>query len=127
MLNKHVLNNTVRLGAHEIKDHAFRICLTFDVHYNTRFAYCSELAPATISLTGDCVRGGDSKQDSYYNNNLSFDTSISVLLICMGAYSLSCLKYIASLNTTKCTVCIRIDCASQLHDNLRVRSKFDSL
>ena len=82
MLNKHVLNNTVRLGAHEIKDHAFRICLTFDVHYNTRFAYCSELAPATISLTGDCVRGGDSKRDSYYNSNLSFDISISILLIC---------------------------------------------
>ena len=81
MLNKHVLINTVRLGAHEIKDHAFRICLTFDVHYNTRFANCSELAPATISLTGDCVRGGDSTQDSYYNSNLSFDTSISILLI----------------------------------------------
>ena len=104
MLNKHVLNNTVRLGAHEIKDHAFRICLTFDAHYNTRFAYCSELAPATISLTGDCVRGGDSKQDSYYNNNLSLDTSISVLLICTSAYSLSCLKHIALLNTTKCSL-----------------------
>ena len=96
MLNKHVLNNTMRLGAHEIKDHAFRICLTFDVHYNTRFAYCSELAPATISLTGDCVRGGDSKRDSYHNSNLSLDTSISILLICMGAYSLSCLKHIAN-------------------------------
>ena len=32
----------------------------------TSFVYCRELAPGTVSLTGDWVRGDDSKQTSYY-------------------------------------------------------------
>ena len=29
--------------------------------YNTSFVYCRELAPGTVGLTGDWVRGDDSK------------------------------------------------------------------
>ena len=42
------------------------------------FVYCRELAPGTVSLTGDWARGDDSKQNSYYiyitlnDNNNSF-------------------------------------------------------
>ena len=34
--------------------------------YNTSSVYCPELAPSTVSFTGDWVRGDDSKQNSYY-------------------------------------------------------------
>ena len=30
------------------------------------FVYCRELAPGTVSLTGDWVHVDDSKQNSYY-------------------------------------------------------------
>ena len=30
--------------------------------------YCRELAPGTVNLTGDWVRGDDSKQNSYYTD-----------------------------------------------------------
>ena len=33
---------------------------------NTKFVYCRELAPGTVSLTGDWVRDDGSKQNSYY-------------------------------------------------------------
>ena len=35
-------------------------------HYNTSFVYCRELAPGTVSLTGNWVRSDDSKQTSNY-------------------------------------------------------------
>ena len=31
--------------------------------YNTSFVYCRELAPGTVSLTGEGVRDDDSKQN----------------------------------------------------------------
>ena len=31
--------------------------------------YCRELAPGTVSLTGDRAQGDDSKYDSHYNTN----------------------------------------------------------
>ena len=34
--------------------------------YNSSFVYCLELAPGTVNLTGDWVRGDDSKQYRYY-------------------------------------------------------------
>ena len=34
------------------------------------FVYCRELAPSTVSLTGDWVRGDDSEQNSYYSSNM---------------------------------------------------------
>ena len=44
------------------------MCIRVHV-YNTRFVYCRELAPGTISLTGGWVRDDDSKQYGY--NTLS--------------------------------------------------------
>ena len=41
----------------------------------TSFVYCRELAPGTISLTGDWVRGDDSKQTSYYNHTVTKQTN----------------------------------------------------
>ena len=35
-------------------------------NYNTSSVYCRELAPGTVNLTGDWVRGEDSKQISDY-------------------------------------------------------------
>ena len=35
--------------------------------YNPFLVYCRELAPATVSLTGDRAKGDDSKHDSHYS------------------------------------------------------------
>ena len=37
------------------------------VPYNPFLVYCRELAPGTVSLTGDRAQGDDSKHDSHYN------------------------------------------------------------
>ena len=34
--------------------------------YNPFLVYCRELAPGTVSLTGDWAQGDDSKHDSHY-------------------------------------------------------------
>ena len=34
--------------------------------YNPFLVYCDELAPSTVSLTGDRAQGDDSKHDSHY-------------------------------------------------------------
>ena len=34
--------------------------------YNPFLVYCRELAPSTVSLTGDRAQGDDSKHDSHY-------------------------------------------------------------
>ena len=34
--------------------------------YNPFLIYCRELAPGTVSLTGDWAQGDDSKHDSHY-------------------------------------------------------------
>ena len=34
--------------------------------YNPFLVYCRELAPGTVSLTGDRAQGDDSKYDSHY-------------------------------------------------------------
>ena len=36
-------------------------------NYNPFLVYCRELAPSTVSLTGDRAQGDDSKHDSHYN------------------------------------------------------------
>ena len=35
--------------------------------YNPFFVYCHELAPGTVSLTGDQAQGDDNKYDSHYS------------------------------------------------------------
>ena len=35
--------------------------------YNSFLVYCRELAPGTVSLTGDRAHGDDSKHDSHYS------------------------------------------------------------
>ena len=39
------------------------------VYYNPFLVYCRELAPGTVSLTGDRAQGDDSKHDSHYTIN----------------------------------------------------------
>ena len=46
--------------------------------YNTSFVYCRELAPGTVSLTGDWARDDDSKQNSYYRTRLQKKTKLSI-------------------------------------------------
>ena len=36
-------------------------------YYNPFLVYCRELAPGTVSLTGDRAQGDDRKHDSHYN------------------------------------------------------------
>ena len=40
---------------------------TFPGPYNPFLVYCRELAPGTVSLTGDWAQGDDSKHDLHYN------------------------------------------------------------
>ena len=37
--------------------------------YNSFLIYCRELAPGTVSLTGDWAQGDDSKHDSHYSRS----------------------------------------------------------
>ena len=38
--------------------------------YNSFRVYCRELAPGTVSLTGDRAQGDDSKHDSHYTHKI---------------------------------------------------------
>ena len=53
--------------------------------YNPFLVYCRELAPGTVSLTGDRAQGDDSKHDPHYNvfccNITKFVRMISVYSI----------------------------------------------
>ena len=42
--------------------------LLFVFQYNPFLVYCRELAPGTVSLTGDRAQGDDSKHDSHYRH-----------------------------------------------------------
>ena len=47
----------------------FDLMITIHFHvtyYNPFLVYCRELAPGTVSLTGDRAQGDDSKHDSHY-------------------------------------------------------------
>ena len=50
--------------------------------YNSFHVYCRELAPGTVSLTGDRAQGDDSKHDSHYS------TEIGQQNTCTGLYTL---------------------------------------
>ena len=43
--------------------------------YNPFLVYCRELAPGTISLTGDRAQGDDSKHDSHYSLHIFYNDS----------------------------------------------------
>ena len=43
--------------------------------YNPFLVYCRELAPCTVSLTGDRAQGDDSKHDSHYNDMTNTTTT----------------------------------------------------
>ena len=45
--------------------------------YNTFLVYCRELAPGTVSLTGDRAQGDDSKHDSHYTPIMPILSSIT--------------------------------------------------
>ena len=41
----------------------------FELIYNPFLVYCRELAPGTVSLTGNRAQGDDSKHDSHYSKD----------------------------------------------------------
>ena len=43
------------------------VCHVQNRYYNPFLVYCRELAPGTVSLTGDRAQGDDSKHDSHYS------------------------------------------------------------
>ena len=45
--------------------------------YNPFLVYCRELAPGTVSLTGDWAQGDDSKHDLHYNLSLTLCMLVS--------------------------------------------------
>ena len=54
------------LNENQLKIVCYR--LKVNTGYNTRFVYCREFAPGTVSLRGDWARGDDSKQNRYYKD-----------------------------------------------------------
>ena len=44
-----------------------KCCLPLKRWYNSFLVYCRELAPGTVSLTGDWAQGNDNKHDSHSN------------------------------------------------------------
>ena len=58
----------VRLFVFCLSHELVRVCEINRIHhYNPFLVYCRELAPGTVSLTGDRVQGDDSKHDSHYS------------------------------------------------------------
>ena len=47
--------------------HVYPCMRQYIEHYNPFLVYCRELAPGTVSLTGDRAQGDDSKYDSHYS------------------------------------------------------------
>ena len=64
---------------HKVSTNRFSLNGKVDDYYNTSFVYCRELAPGTVSLTGDWVRGDDSKQCRYYK---TVDSLLFTLFYC---------------------------------------------
>ena len=50
---------------HSAELHIDSSCYIFKRIYNPFLVYCCELAPGTVSLTGDRAQGDDSKHDSH--------------------------------------------------------------
>ena len=54
--------------------HKYRLSFPFPqiffncTSYNSFLVYCRELAPGTVTLTGDWAKGDDSKHDSHYRS-----------------------------------------------------------
>ena len=53
--------------------------------YNPILVYCRELAPGTVSLTGDRAQGDDSKHDSHYNSTTLSKQCIKMCVLCPWA------------------------------------------
>ena len=47
--------------------------------YNSLLVDCRELAPRTVSLTGDWAQGDDSKHDSHYKSYVLFRRVITTI------------------------------------------------
>ena len=60
---RRVVNKTPRCHDHLKGYTVFKFTAT----YNSFLVYCRELAPGTVSLTGDWAQGDDSKHDSDYS------------------------------------------------------------
>ena len=58
-------NYTPNLVANELP-----LILVRPFNYNPFLVYCRELAPGTVSLTGDRAQGDDNKHDSHYTLKL---------------------------------------------------------
>ena len=48
-------------------DYSYVFVSNNEIFYNPFLVYCRELAPGTVSLTGDRAQGDDSKHDLHYN------------------------------------------------------------
>ena len=56
-----------RQQKHDNLPSTYPACEELNLWYNPFLVYCRELAPGTVSLTGDRAQGDDSKYDSNYN------------------------------------------------------------
>ena len=61
--NPNRIHTELTLFTHKAHNHKMFV---FVVHYNPFLVYCRELAPGTVSLTGDRAQGDDSKHESHY-------------------------------------------------------------
>ena len=52
--------------------------------YNPFLIYCRELAPSTVSLTGDRAQGDDSKHDSHYNDHVYICLFVNIEIKTVG-------------------------------------------
>ena len=61
--------------------------------YNPFLVYCRELAPGTVSLTGDWAQGDDSKHDSYYSKFINiFNSKVWITCIWWNTKVSKCAK-----------------------------------
>ena len=57
---------------------SFLIVYDWKFRYNTVLVYCRELAPGTVSLTGDRAQGDDNKHDSHYTHYHLYNSDANI-------------------------------------------------
>ena len=63
--------------------------------YNPFLVYCRELAPSTVSLTGDRAQGDDSKHDSHYIYVMHFPINLCGVEDSVDTYQTCLISYCA--------------------------------
>ena len=70
--------------------------------YNSFLVYCRELAPGTVSLTGDRAQGDDNKHYSHYTDVLkNVFVSLTVLQLLYWLFQIAITNYVVRIRVLR--------------------------